>query len=178
MAGCKQEKAENPPPPRPVRTTVVQTGGLGETILLTGQIQAREGSRARLSHRRPHDRARGRRRRSRHAGPDRRKARSAERVERAALRARGAVGRQGTARTGFQQFRPAGDAAAAGLDDARQFRSGAAGQAHRAGLRRRREGAGRDRRGPRDLHRTQGRRERHDHAPRRQIRRSGAGCCS
>jgi len=40
IAGCTQEKAEEPPPPRPVRTTVVQKGGLGETIVLTGQILA------------------------------------------------------------------------------------------------------------------------------------------
>jgi membrane fusion protein, multidrug efflux system len=40
ISGCKQEKAEEQPPPRPVRTTVVQKGGVGETIVLTGQILA------------------------------------------------------------------------------------------------------------------------------------------
>src|SRR3974390_1175676 len=40
IAGCTQEKAEETPPPRPVRTTVVEKGGLGETIVLTGQILA------------------------------------------------------------------------------------------------------------------------------------------
>ncbi len=40
LAGCNQESVEQPPPPRPVRTAVVQSGGLGETIVLTGQIQA------------------------------------------------------------------------------------------------------------------------------------------
>jgi membrane fusion protein, multidrug efflux system len=40
VSGCKRETAEDKPPPRPVRTTVVEKAGLGETIVLTGQIQA------------------------------------------------------------------------------------------------------------------------------------------
>jgi membrane fusion protein, multidrug efflux system len=40
LSGCKRETAEAPPPPRPVRTTVVEKAGLGQTISLTGQIQA------------------------------------------------------------------------------------------------------------------------------------------
>src|SRR3974377_228087 len=40
IAGCTQEKAEETPPPRPVRTTLGPKGGLGETIVLTGQILA------------------------------------------------------------------------------------------------------------------------------------------
>jgi RND family efflux transporter MFP subunit len=40
LAGCKREVAEEAPPPRPVRTVVVEKGGLGQTIVLTGQIQA------------------------------------------------------------------------------------------------------------------------------------------
>jgi membrane fusion protein, multidrug efflux system len=41
LAGCKPETAEEaPPPPRPVRTVVVEKGGLAESIVLTGQIQA------------------------------------------------------------------------------------------------------------------------------------------
>lgn len=39
MAGCKSEKAEQSPP-RPVRTVIVEKGGLGETVVLTGQILA------------------------------------------------------------------------------------------------------------------------------------------
>ena len=39
-AGCKSEKAEQPAPPRPVRTVVVEKAGLGETVVLTGQILA------------------------------------------------------------------------------------------------------------------------------------------
>jgi RND family efflux transporter MFP subunit len=41
LAGCERETAEEaPPPPRPVRTVVVEKGGLAESIVLTGQIQA------------------------------------------------------------------------------------------------------------------------------------------
>jgi len=40
LAGCKRDVAEEAPPPRPVRTVVVEKGGLGQTIVLTGQIQA------------------------------------------------------------------------------------------------------------------------------------------
>jgi len=40
LAGCKREDAQAAPPVRPVRTVVVEKGGLGETIVLTGQIQA------------------------------------------------------------------------------------------------------------------------------------------
>src|SRR4029077_10065169 len=40
LAGCKREVAQAAPPVRPVRTVVVEKGGLGETIVLTGQIQA------------------------------------------------------------------------------------------------------------------------------------------
>jgi RND family efflux transporter MFP subunit len=40
LAGCKRETAQEAPVVRPVRTTVVEKAGLGETIVLTGQIQA------------------------------------------------------------------------------------------------------------------------------------------
>ena len=40
LSGCKRETAEEAPPPRPVRTVVVEKGGLGQSIVLTGQIQA------------------------------------------------------------------------------------------------------------------------------------------
>jgi RND family efflux transporter MFP subunit len=40
VSGCKQDEADTPPPPRPVRTVVAEKAGLGETISLTGQIQA------------------------------------------------------------------------------------------------------------------------------------------
>ena len=40
LCGCKQEVAKEAPPPRPVRTVVVEKGGLGQSIVLTGQIQA------------------------------------------------------------------------------------------------------------------------------------------
>jgi membrane fusion protein, multidrug efflux system len=40
VGGCNRETAEEAPPPRPVRTVVVEMGGLGESIVLTGQIQA------------------------------------------------------------------------------------------------------------------------------------------
>jgi RND family efflux transporter MFP subunit len=40
MTGCKRETAEDAAPPRPVRTIVVEKAGLGQTIVLTGQIQA------------------------------------------------------------------------------------------------------------------------------------------
>ncbi|MDB5543226.1 MAG: family efflux transporter, subunit [Hyphomicrobiales bacterium] len=40
IAGCSQESGKDAPPPRPVRAEVVQKAGLGETILLTGQILA------------------------------------------------------------------------------------------------------------------------------------------
>ena len=40
LSGCKREVAQEAPPPRPVRTVVVEKGGLGQTIVLTGQIEA------------------------------------------------------------------------------------------------------------------------------------------
>ena len=40
LSGCKREVAQEAPPPRPVRTVVVEKGGLGGSIVLTGQIQA------------------------------------------------------------------------------------------------------------------------------------------
>jgi RND family efflux transporter MFP subunit len=40
LSGCKREVAKEAPPPRPVRTVVVEKGGLGQTIVLTGQIEA------------------------------------------------------------------------------------------------------------------------------------------
>ena len=40
LAGCNREVAQEPVPPRPVRTVVVEKGGLGQSIVLTGQIQA------------------------------------------------------------------------------------------------------------------------------------------
>jgi len=40
LSGCKREVANEPPAPRPVRTVVVEKGGLGQSIVLTGQIQA------------------------------------------------------------------------------------------------------------------------------------------
>jgi RND family efflux transporter MFP subunit len=39
LSGCKRETAHEAPP-RPVRTVVVEKGGLGGSIVLTGQIQA------------------------------------------------------------------------------------------------------------------------------------------
>jgi len=40
LCGCKRELAQDAPPPRPVRTVVVEKGGLGQSIVLTGEIQA------------------------------------------------------------------------------------------------------------------------------------------
>ena len=40
LVGCKRETAQEAPTVRPVRTVVVEKAGLGETIVLTGQIQA------------------------------------------------------------------------------------------------------------------------------------------
>jgi RND family efflux transporter MFP subunit len=40
LSGCGRETAEEAPAVRPVRTVVVEKAGLGETIVLTGQIQA------------------------------------------------------------------------------------------------------------------------------------------
>jgi RND family efflux transporter MFP subunit len=40
LAGCKREVAQEAPAVRPVRTITVEKAGLGETITLTGQIQA------------------------------------------------------------------------------------------------------------------------------------------
>lgn len=40
LAGCKREVAQEAPAVRPVRTVTVEKAGLGETIALTGQIQA------------------------------------------------------------------------------------------------------------------------------------------
>jgi RND family efflux transporter MFP subunit len=40
LGGCKQEVAKEAAPPRPVRTVVVEKGGLSRSIVLTGQIQA------------------------------------------------------------------------------------------------------------------------------------------
>jgi len=40
LSGCNRDVAKDTPPPRPVRTVVVEKGGLGQTISLTGQIQA------------------------------------------------------------------------------------------------------------------------------------------
>ena len=40
LCGCKREVAEETPRPRPVRTVVVEKSGLGQSIVLTGQIQA------------------------------------------------------------------------------------------------------------------------------------------
>jgi membrane fusion protein, multidrug efflux system len=40
LAGCKREVAQEAPAVRPVRTVTVEKAGIGETIVLTGQIQA------------------------------------------------------------------------------------------------------------------------------------------
>jgi len=40
LCGCKRELAQDAPPPRPVRTVIVEKGGLGQSIVLTGEIQA------------------------------------------------------------------------------------------------------------------------------------------
>src|ERR1700761_7632893 len=40
LAGCQRETAQEAPAVRPVRTVTVEKAGLGETITLTGQIQA------------------------------------------------------------------------------------------------------------------------------------------
>jgi len=40
LSGCNREVAQEPAPPRPVRSVVVEKGGLGQSIVLTGQIQA------------------------------------------------------------------------------------------------------------------------------------------
>ena len=40
LSGCKQEAAQEAPPPRPVRTLTVEKAELGRTISLTGQLQA------------------------------------------------------------------------------------------------------------------------------------------
>lgn len=40
LSGCGREVAEEAPPPRHVRTVVVEKGGLSESIVLTGQLQA------------------------------------------------------------------------------------------------------------------------------------------
>jgi len=40
LSGCKREVAKEAPPPRPVRTLVAEKGGLGQSIVLTGEIQA------------------------------------------------------------------------------------------------------------------------------------------
>ncbi|MCW2272479.1 efflux RND transporter periplasmic adaptor subunit [Rhodoblastus acidophilus] len=40
FAGCKQETAQEAPPPRPVRTITVEKASLGQAISLTGQLQA------------------------------------------------------------------------------------------------------------------------------------------
>lgn len=40
MAGCQRETKAEAPPPRPVRTVIAEKSELGETVVLTGQIQA------------------------------------------------------------------------------------------------------------------------------------------
>ena len=40
LSDCNREVAQEPAPPRPVRSVVVEKGGLGQSIVLTGQIQA------------------------------------------------------------------------------------------------------------------------------------------
>ncbi|WP_292619129.1 MULTISPECIES: efflux RND transporter periplasmic adaptor subunit [unclassified Nitrobacter] len=40
LSGCEREVAKEAPPPRHVRTVVAEKGGLGESIVLTGQLQA------------------------------------------------------------------------------------------------------------------------------------------
>ncbi len=40
LAGCKEETEAKAPEPRPVRTITVANGETGETVALTGQIQA------------------------------------------------------------------------------------------------------------------------------------------
>jgi membrane fusion protein, multidrug efflux system len=40
LSGCKRETVNETPAPRPVRTVVAEKGGLGGSIVLTGQIQA------------------------------------------------------------------------------------------------------------------------------------------
>lgn len=40
LAGCKRETAQEAPAVRPVRTAIAEKAGLGQTIVLTGQIQA------------------------------------------------------------------------------------------------------------------------------------------
>jgi RND family efflux transporter MFP subunit len=40
LCACEREVAKEAPPPRPVRTVVVEKSGLGQSIVLTGEIQA------------------------------------------------------------------------------------------------------------------------------------------
>lgn len=40
LSGCEREVAKEAPPPRPVRTVVVEKGGLSEVVALTGQLKA------------------------------------------------------------------------------------------------------------------------------------------
>jgi membrane fusion protein, multidrug efflux system len=53
LAGCNREVAQEAPPVRPVRTVIMEKGGLGKTIVLTGQIRA-EKEVALALHRGPH----------------------------------------------------------------------------------------------------------------------------
>ena len=133
LCGCNREEAKEAPPPRPVRTVVVEKGGLGQTIVLTGQIQAekevalafRIGGRIIERSVDTGDRVK----------PDQVVAKLDPQNELNSLRsARAALVRgQCAAGAGFQSLRSPGNAAATGLDHPRQFRSGPASIAHGAG---------------------------------------------
>ena len=142
LAGCKREVAEEAPAVRPVRTVVVEKAGLGETIVLTGQIQAekevalafRIGGRIveRLAD--TGDRVTA----------DQVLAKLDPQNELNGLRSAQcrAFRRRGSTGAGFQSLRSPADPAAARLGDARQFRPGSAGFANSAGSRGRRRGPG------------------------------------
>ena len=176
LAGCKPETAdEAPPPPRPVRTVVVEKGGLGQSIVLTGQIQAeKEVALAFRIGGRIIERAVD-------AGdrvtPDQVVAKLDPQNELNTLRSARAALSAAKARLeqDSNHFDRQDTLLQARLDDPRQFRSGPASAAHGAGDGGRRQGPSRNRRGPRQLYPAQGWVDRHDHPPRCGIRRGSAG---
>ena len=121
LAACQPDLEAAAPQARPVRTVTIAKSEAGQPVTLTGRIEAedevtlgfRVPGRLLENGMRVGDRLHGR--------ADDRPARAAKRDEHAARRAGQSRRRAGAADASAESFRPPGHAAAARLDDARQF---------------------------------------------------------
>ena len=162
LAACNREKTAEAPAPRPVRTVTAKLQDTGETVALTGHIQAEDeasmafriGGRMIERFVNVGDKVR----------PGQELARLDPQNEVNALRSAQAslAAAQAQLDAGTCGFRTAKDTAGAGPHAAGPVRPGRAGTAHGAGAGRRRRSAGANRRRSSELHGTPGRRRRDD----------------